>query len=515
LNVSTLPFSCQTIFAKFPHFLEFFLTWRNIRFFAHLEKSMTAGNEFESIKRKLAQHHQEHLLTFWTQLSPDQQQGLLEQLRELDFDRVGEWVEQLVKKTPPVPVGPEDFAPAPSYSPEPHDDAQRHKYKSAIELGEKLIADGKVAALTVAGGQGTRLGFDGPKGSFPISPIHGKTLFQLFAETLAAVSRRYRTTCPWYIMTSPLNHTQTVEVFRTRNHYGLDPQNVFIFQQGTLPNFDFEGRILLADQSHLAQSPDGHGGCIRALARSGALADMKRRGVEYLSYWQVDNPLVKLFDPLFVGLHALDGAQMSSKAVIKNAPKEKVGNFCLVGGKVTVIEYSDLPDELAERRRPDGALVFQLGSIAIHIISTGFVEMLNTRGHSLPLHRAVKKIPHIDMQGNPVEPEKPNGIKLESFIFDALPLADASVILQIEREEQFAPTKNATGEDSVETTRRMMVERAARWLESARVAVPRRPDGSADCTIEMAPSFALDKEDVRAKRDQVSPIRPGDKVYLT
>jgi UDP-N-acetylglucosamine/UDP-N-acetylgalactosamine diphosphorylase len=475
---------------------------------------MTVGNEFESIKRELAQHHQEHLLTFWTQLRPDQRQELLEQLQELDLDRISEWVEQLVKKTPPVPVGPEDFAPAPSCSPEPHSDAERRKYRSAIELGDKLIAEGKVAALTVAGGQGTRLGFDGPKGNFPISPIRGKTLFRLFAETIAAVSRRYRTTCPWYIMTSPLNHAQTVEVFRAENHYGLDPQDVFIFQQGTLPNFDCEGRILLADQSHLAQSPDGHGGCIRALARSGALADMKKRGVEYLTYWQVDNPLVKLFDPLFVGLHALDGAQMSSKAVIKNAPKEKVGNFCLVGGKVTVIEYSDLPDELAEKRGPDGSLVFELGSIAIHIISTAFVEMLNTQGHSLPLHRAVKKIPHIDAAGNHVDPKKPNGIKLESFIFDALPLADASIILQIEREEQFAPVKNATGEDSVETTRRMMVERAARWLESAGVPVPRRPDGSPDCTIEMASSFALDKADVPAQRDPIPPIRPGDEVYL-
>jgi UDP-N-acetylglucosamine/UDP-N-acetylgalactosamine diphosphorylase len=475
---------------------------------------MTVGNEFEGIRKKLAQHHQEHLLTFWTRLSPDQRQELLAQIQDLDFDRMDEWVEQLVKKTPAAPVGPEDYAPAPSYSPEPHSDAQRRKYRSAKELGDNLIAGGRVAGLTVAGGQGTRLGFDGPKGNLPISPVQGKTLFRLFAETLAAVSRRYGTTCPWYIMTSPMNHTQTLEIFRAENHYGLDPRNVFIFQQGTLPNFDFDGRILLADESHTAQSPDGHGGCIRALARSGALADMKKRGVEYLSYWQVDNPLVKLFDPLFIGLHALDGAQMSSKAVIKNSPQEKVGNFCLVDGKVTVIEYSDLPDELAEKRRPDGSLVFQLGSIAIHVISTGFVERLNTAGHALPLHRAVKKIPHIDTQGHHVEPKKPNGVKLESFIFDALPLAEASIILQIERQEQFAPTKNATGEDSVETTRRMMVERAARWLESAGVAVPRRPDGSADCLIEIAPSFALDQPDVKAQRDQIPPIRPGDRVYL-
>jgi UDP-N-acetylglucosamine/UDP-N-acetylgalactosamine diphosphorylase len=316
-------------------------------------------------------------------------------------------------------------------------------------------------------------------------------------------------------MTSPMNHAQTQAIFRSDNYYSFDPQNVFIFQQGTLPNFAFDGRILLADKAHLARSPDGHGGCIKALAHSGALADMNKRGIEFLSYWQVDNPLVRLFDPLFIGLHALDGAAMSSKAVIKNTPKEKVGNFCLVNGKVTVIEYSDLPDELAERRNPDGSLVFQLGSIAIHIISTRFVEQLNAGAHPLPLHRAVKKIPHIDAAGHHVEPQQPNGVKLESFIFDALPLAEQSVILQIDRNEEFAPTKNATGEDSVETTQRMMSERAARWLEAAGVTIPRRPDGSADCVIEMAPSFALDAEDVKAKRSHVPPINPGDEVYLS
>ncbi|MEN6427980.1 MAG: UTP--glucose-1-phosphate uridylyltransferase, partial [Phycisphaerales bacterium] len=346
------------------------------------------------------------------------------------------------------------------------------------------------------------------------SPIKNKTLFRIFAETIAAVSQRYGAVCPWYIMTSPLNHEPTLAIFEADNFYSLDPRNVFIFQQGTLPNFGLDGRILLAEKDQIARSPDGHGGCIRALARSGALADMKNRGVEHLTYWQVDNPLVRLFDPLFVGLHVLDGAQMSSKAVIKTGPKEKVGNFCLVDGKVTVIEYSDLPDKLAEMRRPDGSLAFQLGSIAIHIIDTAFVEHLNTKGHTLPLHRAVKKVPHIDADGRRVEPKEPNGVKLESFIFDAIPLAQRSIILEIARGEQFAPVKNATGEDSAEVTHRMMIERAAAWLESAGVKVPRKPDHSPDCVIEIAPSFALDAEDIPAKRDQIPPIHSGDKLYL-
>lgn len=475
---------------------------------------MAKRTDVESIRRQLQEHHQEHLLAFWSELDSRQRQDLLSQIQELDLAKIDGWVKHLVKGSPAPAVGHQHFDPAPSYGPEPRDAAQRRKYKEAIELGEKLIARGKVAAMVVAGGQGTRLGFDGPKGNFPISPIKQKTFFRIFAETIQAVSRRYGATCPWYVMTSPLNHTQTVEIFQANNYYGLEPGNVFIFQQGTLPNFDSEGRILLEDKARLARSPDGHGGCIRALARSGALADMRRRGVEYISYWQVDNPLVRLFDPLFIGLHALDKAEMSSRAVIKNAPKEKVGNFCLVNGKVTVIEYSDLPDELAEKRRPDGSLVFELGSIAIHIISTSFVEKLNTEDFSLPLHKAVKKIPHLDPQGHRVEPKQPNGVKLEAFIFDALPMAQESIILDIIRSEQFAPVKNATGDDSVETCRRMMVERAAAWLESAGVTVPRKPDGAVDAVIEIAPSFALDSADVAAKRDRVPAIKPGDKVYL-
>ena len=236
--------------------------------------------------------------------------------------------------------------------------------------------------------------------------------------------------------------------------------------------------------------------------------------MEFISYWQVDNCLINIFDPLFIGLHALDESGMSSKALIKAEPKEKVGNFCLVDGRVTVIEYSDLPDELAERRNPDGSLVFELGSIGIHIISTSFAEKLNASGFALPIHRAVKKIPYIDQQGNFVKPTESNGVKLETFVFDALPLASKSTILQTQRSEEFAPTKNATGIDSAETAREMIVARAADWLESAGVAVPRKADGSPDCLIEISPGFAVQKEDVKAKLDRIPEIKPNDKIYL-
>jgi UDP-N-acetylglucosamine/UDP-N-acetylgalactosamine diphosphorylase len=315
-------------------------------------------------------------------------------------------------------------------------------------------------------------------------------------------------------MTSPLNYAKTTEIFHLNNYYGLPEEDIFIFQQGTMPSFDLNGKILLADTETISCSPDGHGGSLKALYKSGAIDDMKKRGVEYISYYQVDNPLINIFDPLFVGLHVIDKAEMSSKALIKNDPMERVGNFCLVDGRVTVIEYSDLPDELAYKKNSDGSLAFELGSIAIHIINTDFVEKLNKDGFSLPIHRALKKISFINQQGEIVEPAEPNGIKLETFVFDALPLASGSIILQTIREQEFAPIKNATGVDSASTSRQMIIARSADWLEAAGVKIPRKPDGSPDCVIEIAPGFALEKEDVKQKFDRIPRIKSGDIVYL-
>lgn len=468
----------------------------------------------EDTKKSLKRHNQDHLLAFFEQLNAVQKQNLLTQIQKLDFAKIDDWIAEYIKKPVVDAATSIDLSPAWSYCPDPADTDQKCKYARAEELGRKLISTGKVAAFVVAGGQATRLGLAGPKGNFHISPVKNKTLFQLFAETIVAVSKKYQTTCPWYIMTSPLNHEQTRAILRSNDYYGLDEKDVFIFQQGTLPNFSFDGKIFLADRCNISCSPDGHGGSLKALCESGALADMKRRGVEFVSYFQIDNPLVNVFDPLFIGLHALDKAQMSSKAVLKTEPMEKVGNFCLMDEKVTVVEYSDLPDKLAQKRNPDGSLVFGLGSIAIHILNCSFIEKLNVRGFSLPLHKAVKKIPHIDQLGNHIVASEPNGIKLESFVFDALSLAENSIILQTLRNEEFAPVKNPAGTDSAKTARQLMLEKAANWLESAGVTIPRKSNGLVDCLIEIAPSLAVEKEDIKSKLNQIPIIKPKDKLYI-
>lgn len=470
--------------------------------------------KYDDMLSRLKSCGQQHLLRFWDELDEEGREHLLGQLRQLDCGRISGWVQDYVLNESPLEV-PTDFDPAPAYPAAPQSAERQELYKKARQIGEKLLSEGKVAGFVVAGGQGTRLGFDGPKGNFPVSPIQNKTLFQIFAEYIAAARKKYNAMLPWYIMTSPLNHEPTKAIFQENDYYGLGADSVRLFQQGTMPNFDFAGKIFLAEKDTLAESPDGHGGSLKALQASGAIADMKQRGVEYISYWQVDNPLINIFDPLFIGLHVLDQSEMSSKALKKAHPIEKVGNFCLVNGKVTVIEYSDLDEEHAHKRNPDGSLAFDLGSIGIHMISVSFVEKLNAGGgFALPFHRAIKKIPHINENGDRVNPDKPNGVKLETFVFDALPLAANSTIFETIRGEEFAPVKNATGADSPAVTHEMMLERAAAWLEAAGVSVPRKADGKPDCTLEIAPSFALTADDLKAKKDQIPPIQPGSTVYL-
>ncbi|MHC4636984.1 MAG: UTP--glucose-1-phosphate uridylyltransferase [Planctomycetota bacterium] len=474
---------------------------------------MSVEKKIEKLSQALENHDQSQLFAFLSELNRTQMEKLIARIDELDFSKIDEWVSKYVLK-PAFSALSGDIIPADSYPSIPAGAELKEKYEQARELGEKLISQGKVAPFLVAGGEGTRLGYDGPKGNFPASPVKNKTLFQIFAETIKAVSEKNKVHCPWYIMTSSLNYAQTTEIFSSNNYYGLPEDDIFIFQQGTMPNFDLNGKILLADKDTISCSPDGHGGSLKALYKSGAIEDMRKRGVEYISYYQVDNPLINIFDPLFIGLHVLDKAEMSSKALIKSGPMEKVGNFCLVDGRVTVIEYSDLPDELAYKKNTGGSLAFELGSIAIHIINTDFVEKLNKGGFSLPIHRALKKIPFINKHGKIVEPAEPNGIKLETFVFDALPLASRSIILQTIREQEFAPIKNATGVDSALTSSEMIIARSADWLEAAGVKVPRKEDGSPDCIIEIAPGFALEKEDVKQKLDRIPRIKRGDIVYL-
>lgn len=324
-------------------------------------------------------------------------------------------------------------------------------------------------------------------------------------------------------MTSPLNHDATVAFFKENDHFGLESGDVTFFPQGVMPSFDMQtGRMLLAEPNQVATNPDGHGGSLKALKVSGALDDMRARGVEHLSYFQVDNPIVRVADPVFLGLHAAapdSSAEMSSKMLAKAYPEEKLGMFCVADGRLQIIEYSDLPMERQRERTPDGRLRFLAGSPAIHILSVDFVERVNSDPKfALPYHRAEKKVPCIDPEtGERIDPESPNAVKLERFVFDAIPLAESSIVFEADRIEEFAPIKNAEGVDSPQSSREIQTARAARWLARAGVSIPTRigtdDARTPDCTIELSPLTATEPEDIDGA-DLPRSIDPGSEVAL-
>lgn len=475
--------------------------------------------DIAAARQRLEAHHQQHLLRFADELSPDARAGLLTQIQSLDLPALDRLIAQYVRAKP-AHAAHASIDPVLPYA---LDNTRAGKPWSRAhfrELGEQLIRAGKTAAFTVAGGQGSRLGFDGPKGVYQAGAVTHKPLFAFLAESVAATARRYNTRIPWYIMTSPLNHAATLGFFESHNYLGLDRADVMFFPQGVLPTFEMSsGRILLAGRAEIAVNPDGHGGSLRALRASGALDDMRNRGVEHISYTQIDNPLVRVIDPVFLGLHAHaedSSAEMSSKMVAKANAREKVGVFCIADGKTQVIEYSDLPSSLAEAADAQGRLRFNAGSIAVHILARAFVERLTSGDDfALPYHRAEKKSPHIDLDsGRLVEPASPNAVKLETFVFDAIPLASSSIVLETDRVEEFAPIKNAEGADSPASCAAYQTERAARWLEHVGVAVPRREDGSPECLLEISPLSALEPEDLRALPSLPRSIEPGSHVAI-
>lgn len=472
---------------------------------------MTAS--LEGKLRELASAYgQEHVFRFWDTLGPQERQCLLKDLDQVDFRLMDRLVKTWVLAEPPrerfdeivpVPVIPV------ARPGDPGADAAR-------EAGEKALRDGRVAVFVVAGGQGTRLGFDGPKGSYAIGPISGHSLFQYQAAKLQKLQELYRTTLPWYVMVSPSNEADTREFFEENCHWGLDPANILFFTQRMVPCVDTAGKLILEAPGRLAMSPNGHGGCIQALADGGALDDAERRGIDIISYYQVDNWAIKVADPYFIGYHCLRNASMSSKCHRRNDLREAVGVHCLCDGVYRVIEYSELdlyPQLLQANDK--GEPVFFAGNPAIHLLSVPFVRDLYTRFEEFPWHKAFKKIPCIDEAGNPSSPAQPNGYKFETFVFDALRFAaHPPVSLEIVRSGEYTPIKQFDGVNSVVAARESMAEYWAPWFEAAGYNVPRDENGSCTVPLEVSPAFALSREEF-VRKIQGTPLRleSGVAVY--
>lgn len=442
---------------------------------------------------------QGQVFAFYERLAPQEQQNLLKEAGEIDLNEVERLNRTLVSGGGPAALDLTGLSPAP-YEKLPEKGGDPKAWARARIEGEKALRAGRVAAFTVAGGQGTRLGFDGPKGTYPVTPVRGKSLFQVFAEKLRAAEIRYERPLYWFIMTSHQNHEATEEFFKQACYFGLSPERVHFFRQGRMPAVSLDGKIMLESPSSLALSPDGHGGSLRALDRSGALDRMEKAGIDILSYFQVDNPLVRCIDPAFIGWHLLSGADMTSKMIPKAYPEEKVGHFCVLRGKTVVVEYSDLPIALQRERDPlTGELRYPAGSIAIHVLNRDFVRRMarGGSGETMPFHRADKKIPTVDASGNPVKPDKANGIKFEMFVFDALPFARSPLVIETQRADDFSPVKNAEGVDSPRTSREDQIRQAVRWLRASGMHVETDASGLPPFSLEVSPLFGYDEETFR------------------
>lgn len=434
---------------------------------------------------------QEHVLGHWDRLDDSARAGLLKQVESLDV-RTIERIRALLASGggghgTPAHV---DIQPAPVVS------LSAAGQEEPRVMGEHALREGRVGVILVAGGQGTRLGYDGPKGTYALGPISGASLFEIHARKILALEKAYSAEVPFYIMTSQGNDAETRRFFGSHGYFGLDPERVKFFVQGTLPAFWPDGRMVMETPGRLFLAPDGHGGILTALDRTGMLDDMERRGVSTLFYFQVDNPMVEIADPVFIGCHLRHGADMSLKVCAKRDPAEGLGVVVVRDGRQAVVEYTELTDAQKQARRADGELLFKFGSVAIHVFSLAFLRREVAAG--LPLHQAHKKVPYCDDEGRPCKPDKANAFKFEKFIFDALPDAGTSLLLEFAREEEFAPVKNAEGEDSPATSRSAMMEKFARWFEAAGVRVPRDAAGRPACRIEVDPVYANGPESLRA-----------------
>jgi UDP-N-acetylglucosamine/UDP-N-acetylgalactosamine diphosphorylase len=448
----------------------------------------------DDLRQRLRHHEQEHVLTGWDRLDADQRAALVRQLRTIDFDELrGLFAKRAVgaekldpARLTPLPIG--------------GDDSQSLRDRAR---GEEAFRSGQIAFLVVAGGQGTRLDFDHAKGLYPIGPITGKSLFQMFAEKVLALQRRYGRPFPLLVMTSPATDTETRRFFAEVNCFGLAEADVWFFSQGTMPALDFEsGKLLLEAPGQLFLGPNGHGGTLTGLADSGLLDRLAQHGIRTVYFFQVDNPLVNLADPNFVGRHLAQDAEVSTKVLPKAHPQEKVGNVLLLDGQCAIVEYIELDDDLAVLTDASGDLRFWAANPAIHLFDVAFLRRVTRDATSMPWHLAHKKVPHINERGEYVAPAQNNALKFERFIFDVLPLAQRWTVFPTTRAGDFAPLKNKEGDASPATVRAALIDQAADWLEQAGIQVPRDAQGSPVVPLEISPLYALDAEELARKVDR-------------
>lgn len=401
----------------------------------------------DEIKWKLNKYGQTHLLNGYENLPENKQKQLLSQIEEIDFELINSLYEKTKKE---LDLSNDKI--------EPIEYLDKYKlsgeYKTYEEIGKKAISEGKLAAVTMAGGQGTRLGHNGPKGTYDIGLDSHKSLFELLSDYLKEEGKKYGVVIPWFIMTSRENNDATIEFFAKNKFFGYQKdKNIFFFIQGELPMVDTEGKILIGEDGLIKLASNGHGGIFEALVKNSMTNKMRELGVEWVFIGGVDNCLVKMVDPVFVGVAIQKNVLAAGKSIVKANPEEKVGVFCKRNGKPYVIEYSEISKEMSEARDENGELVYGESHILCNMFNISAIEKMGNT--PLPYHSAFKKATYIDKDGNKVVPTSANAFKFEAFLFDAFIELDDMAILRVKREEEFAPVKNATGVDSPETAREL------------------------------------------------------------
>ena len=405
-------------------------------------------NKEQDIIDMLKSYNQNHIINLLENLDEVKKQELLEQIEKIDFHQIMELYDNTKKE---IEIKESKIEPISYLDKAKLSKEQKEKFD---ELGENILRNGEYAVVTMAGGQGTRLGHTGPKGTFKLDVYgKGKYLFEILKENLEEANKKYDTTIPWYIMTSKENNSATVEFLEKNNYFGYPKEAVTIFTQSELPLVDFEGKLLINKDMKIKEASDGNGGTYSSLRASGALSDMKDKGIKWVFIGGVDNALLKMADVTLLGMAIDKNVQIASKSVVKANPHEKVGVFCKMNNHPKVIEYAELPESMAEEVDDDGELKYGESHIMCNLYTIEAIEKASKE--PLIYHSAVKKNSYIDENGKEVIPEEPNSYKFESFIFDAFEFFDDIAILRGKREDDFAPVKNKDGVDSPKTAKEL------------------------------------------------------------
>lgn len=399
-------------------------------------------------EEKLKKYKQDSVFKLMNKLEGEKKIALAESILSTDLESVQNVFKTINDKKESTSV---EISPMNATVKEKVSDGERESY---YEIGKKVIENNEYAVVTVAGGQGTRLGHNGPKGTYKINTIKGeKSLFEILCETMKDAKKKFGVTIPWYIMTSDENNDQTVAFFEANNYFGYDKDKINFFKQSKMPVVDTEGKLLVDENYKIKEASDGHGGIFNSMVKGNVVSELDKAGVKWVFTCGVDNPLVDMVDPYLLGLAITKNCKLATRSLVKTSPSEKIGVICKQNNRVKVIEYSELSEEMANKVNENGDLLFGESHVMFNLFSLDAIKKI--ANEKLPYHIAFKKNSYIDENGKLVKPEKPNSYKFESFIFDSFELFDDMAILRGKREDEFAPIKNAEGSDSPETAVRL------------------------------------------------------------